>query len=498
LLKNVNIFLTLKNVKQAAYVAPEQTPQTPVVPEPETETVTVTVEIYPGAAAGEVSAADVATKLGVADLAAAIADGSVTYVGLNADGTVYTAEDGSTPSSTTKGTGHWYNSECNPIVWGTPDPAGTGAVRLAYLEGDGATYTLGYDNSGAFAAGDSYTLAGKYIYGDAEVVFEVVINVVEAPASEFVAPEADYTIDIQVVQDNAWGATYVSLTGASISGRGAYSDPAKYVTPIADWSQDITPTIEAALGIEADGLEDALVSGAVVMGAYNNMNEFQDCYEVHSSNSFFWFAAEGSAEPSYGGMACIDQLSVTAESANLTASTCLMPNGAVIGETYPTYIIFKTDDVEYVVLVNQTAVAAPEKVAMPEYTIVKEYEKTYEVAGALNHTTPDPVFTVQDIMPDIETLIEGTPDVFLFNAYDENLEPIFQDWSDTDGWFGADGATTWGGGSATFCLKPVADGTFSYCAPRNDGAAEGNIIIRYGNSTSVKAVDVKVKVIMSE
>ena len=132
------------------------------------------------------------------------------------------------------------------------------------------------------------------------------------------------------------------------------------------------------------------------------------------------------------------------------------------------------------------------------FTIVKEYEKTYEVAGALNHTTPDPVFTVQDIMPDIETLIEGTPDVFLFNAYDENLEPIFQDWSDTDGWFGADGATTWGGGSATFCLKPVADGTFSYCAPRNDGAAEGNIIIRYGNSTSVKAVDVKVKVIMSE
>ena len=93
---------TKKNRKQAAYVAPEQTPQTPVVPEPETETVTVTVEIYPGAAAGEVSAADVATKLGVADLAAAIADGSVTYVGLNADGTVYTAEDGSTPSSTTK------------------------------------------------------------------------------------------------------------------------------------------------------------------------------------------------------------------------------------------------------------------------------------------------------------------------------------------------------------------------------------------------------------
>ena len=88
-----------KNRKQAAKPAadPEPTQPDPTVEPtaPAAETVTVTLNIYPGAAGTTVDATAVAAKLGVEDVAAAIADGTVTYVGLNADGTVYTAADGS-------------------------------------------------------------------------------------------------------------------------------------------------------------------------------------------------------------------------------------------------------------------------------------------------------------------------------------------------------------------------------------------------------------------
>ncbi len=480
-----------KNRKQAAYVAPEPGP----APVPEIETVTVTVEIYPGAANGEVSAAEVATKLGVADLAAAIADGSVTYVGLNADGTVYTLEDGSTPAYSTNGpVGHWYNSEHNPISWGTPDPNGTGAVRCAFLEGDGVTYTLGYDNSSSFVAGETHTLAGKYIYGDVEVKFEVVINVVEAPASSFVAPDADYLINVQVVQDNAWGATWIALDGTEFGYWGAYSDPTKYVTPIADYSVDITSEIEAALGLGEGELEEALNAGDADMGAYNAQNEFVSCYEARSSNYFYWFAEEGSAEPSFGGMSCIDNIGFHENVAQLYGTCCLMPNSAVVGTTYPTYIVFRSGDAEYVVKVNQEAVAAPEKVALPEFEVVKTYEMTYEGTNPGAYTTPDPQFTLEEIMPDIQELIGGEPDMLLMGALDDNLELFFQEWSETDGWFGAEAAAYWGSESVMFCLKPNADGTFFYCGAINDGAVSAKCTYRYANSATVKAVDVVVSV----
>jgi len=491
-------------IKQVAYMSPDQTPQTPVVPELEIEIVTVALDIVPGSAGTTISAEEVATKLGVENLAAAIADGSVIYVGLNADETVYTLEDGSTPSSTTNGpVGHWYNSDCNPILWGTPDPAGTGAVRLAYLEGDGVTYTLGYDNSGLFVAGDSYTLSGKYIYGDAEVKLEVVINVVETPASSFVAPDADYLINVQVVQDNAWGATWIALDGTVVENWGAYSDPTKYVTPIADVSVDITPAIEATLGIEEGTLEDALLGGDVVLGSYNANNEFMDCYEVKGSNYFYWFDEDGSALSTYAGFACIDNLGFVSEELCLYGTACLMPNATVIGEIYPTYIIFKSyyNDAEYVVLINQEAVAAPEKqpsISDYDYSLVTTFDKVYEVYNPGAYTTPDPIFSIEDIIYDINGALGGEPDLILMSYYDDNSELAFQEWTVTDGWFGTDGAAGWGSQTQMFCLKPNSDGTFEYCAALMDCVGEANVTLRYCNITYRKAVDVNVQVILRD
>ena len=495
-------------VKQAAYQAPEDSPVPPVA---EYETVTVSLEIYPGAAAQEVIVPeDMAVALGVADLAAALADGTVTYAGLNADGSVYTAEDGTVPPFTTNGPyGHWYNSEYNPIVWATPDPNGTGAVRFAFLEGDGVTYSLGFDNSGAFVAGDSYAIAGLYTNGDTKIKFEVVFNVVEAPASEFVAPEADYTVNIDVVQDNAWGATHISLDGTDVTGAGAYADAKKYVTPVVDWSEDITSLIEAGLSIEDGSLEEYLAGGEVLMGAYNNMNEFQDCYSVHSSNTFFWFAAEGSAEPAYGGMACIDNLGTGSGAADLTGTTCLMPNQAVVGETYPTYIVFKTNnsdgyldyDAEFVVLVNMTAVAVPEQIALPEFTVAGTYDKSFDVIYAADYAVCSD-FSLESEWTDITTLIGATPDVFLISALDENLEPTFVDaftglgGTSPDGWFNANGAIGWGA-DALYCMKPQADGTFaSHCCMPVDAPASATAVatFRYASTETQKCVDVTITV----
>lgn len=491
-----------KNRKQAAKPAedPEPTQPDPTVEPtaPAAETVTVTLNIYPGAAGTTVEATAVAAKLGVEDVAAAIADGTVKYVGLNADGTVYTAADGSTPAFTTNGpVGHWYNSECNPIVWGTPDPAGTGAVRLAYLEGDGATFNLGYDNSGNFVAGDAYKIAGKYINGDVEVIFEVAINVIEAPASSFVAPEADYVLDVKVVQDNGWGATYFALDGTDLADWSAYDDETAYINPVKGVSVDITAEIEAALGLEIGTLKDELLAGSVYLGSYNANNEFMDCYEVHGSNFFFWFDADGSALSSYAGYACIDNLGFVNDDIRLYGTTCLMPNKAVAGTTYSTYIVFKTDDAEYVVQLNEHAVEKPEAVPLPEFQVVKTYEKTYTGVNPGAYTTPDPIFTIEDIMPDIVTLIDGTPDQLLMGTADGT----FQTWTTqggTDGWFGADGAAGWGTETQMFCLKPNADGTFSYCAAIAAGPVSCKCTYRYANSAASKAVDVVVTVSLTE
>ena len=74
---------------------------------------------------------------------------------------------------------------------------------------------------------------------------------------------------------------------------------------------------------------------------------------------------------------------------------------------------------------------------------------------------------------------------------DENLEVAFQEWTETDGWFGADGATGWGNGSITF-MKPNTDGTFSEIGTFYSltGGEVAVCTYRYCNTTTLKAVDV--------
>ena len=494
-------------VKQAAKPAedPEPTQPDPTVEPtaPAAETVTVTLNIYPGAAGTTVEATAVAAKLGVEDVAAAIADGTVKYVGLNADGTVYTAADGSTPAFTTNGpVGHWYNSECNPIVWGTPDPAGTGAVRLAYLEGDGATFNLGYDNSGNFVAGDAYKIAGKYINGDVEVIFEVAINVIEAPESSFVAPEADYVLDVQVVQDNGWGATYFALDGTDITGLSKYESANAYENPAKGVSVDITAEIEAALGLEIGELENSINEGSVYLGSYNANNEFMDCYEVHGSNYFFWYDADGSALTQYGGYACIDNIGFVGEAKELRlyGTTCLMPNKAEIGTTYATYIVFKTAEAEYVVQINQEVVAVP---SSKDFQVVYTKEKAFTMPFVEDSENDDPTLcSLEEDWADIVDAIGGNPDLVQMSKLDENSETIYQGYSNTDGWFGATGAAAWGTGANLIFMQYATNdsgiaGTFRRIGTITTGITDGmtaECTYRYVYTETGKAADITFKV----
>ncbi len=512
-----------KIVKQAA----KQAEDTPVPPVAEYETVTVSLEIYPGAAAQEVIVPeDMAVALGVADLAAALADGTVTYAGLNADGSVYTAEDGTVPPFTTNGPyGHWYNSEYNPIDWATPDPNETGAVRFAFLEGDGVTYSLGFANSSAFVAGDSYAIAGLYINGDTKIKFEVVFNVVEAPEINFEAPVADYVLEINVVQDNGYGNTYFSLDGTELitytytdeeSGEevteyyGTYGNPEKYKTTIPNVSVDITGAIEAKLGLDEGALEGALYGGEVLLGAYgldaDGNKYFRDAYSEKGSNNFYWYTVEGVAVGwGQNSVFCIDDFGFHGDNVQLYGYTCFFPNDVVIDDIRSAYIVFRTEDgsTEYVVEVKGTAVAAPEKQPMKEYTIVNTYEKTYATVNPGAYTTPDPIFSNEDIIADIKNLIGGDPDLILVDYLNENLEIEFIEWNgglggaDPDGWFGANGAAKWGSEAVMFCLKPNTDGTFSYCAAINEGAVDACCTFRYCNTSTLKAVDVKVTVALT-
>ena len=62
-------------------------------------------------------------------------------------------------------------------------------------------------------------------------------------------------------------------------------------------------------------------------------------------------------------------------------------------------------------------------------------------------------------------------------------------------WFGVDGAEYWGS-NARFCMKPKADGTFGSNCPM-DGMTPPDVAkctFRYGNSATMKAVDVKITV----
>ena len=252
-------------VKQAAYVAPtpEPTPEPTqpaggyVVPEG-AKTYTVEVDV-----AGYVEVQD---KYNVADLIA----------GADPEATIqmaYLDENGQMAWQDWTVTDGWFGAE-GAHGWGE------GCIACIKPNADGSfAYVAAFSGLEVGA-----TATAIFNYGN-DVIVAITANVVaspEVPVVPGIEIEADYVLEVEVAQDNGYGATYIALDGTEFGYWGAYSDPDDYETTIQDVSVDITPEIEAALGIEADGLEDAINGGSVYVGAYgldeNGEVYFRDCY----------------------------------------------------------------------------------------------------------------------------------------------------------------------------------------------------------------------------
>ncbi len=135
--------------------------------------------------------------------------------------------------------------------------------------------------------------------------------------------------------------------------------------------------------------------------------------------------------------------------------------------------------------VSTTATSNPNP--EPEPTkgyIVPENAKrvTFEIDGSLEaYTNVADQFNIADLVKGANT--NATVQMAYLN---DNDLLAWQDWTITDGWFGLNGATSWGNGNIA-CVKPKTDGSFEYVGLM-DGQAIGTkatAIFDYGNDIIV-------------
>ena len=445
MLKNVNKFLTLKNVKQAAYVAPEQTPVEPgpttpaggyVIPEG-----AKTYEVELEAATGYPT---VHESHNIAELVAGgDPNATVQMAYLNENGELawqdWTVTDG------------WFGTEGGK-------GHGEGCVACIKPNADG-TFTF----FGVYPEAQAGTTATAiFNYGN-DVIVAITVNVVEPapvePGPDFVAPEADDEFNVEVIEGK----------------EGSYD----YLT--AEKEVEIL----AALGLDGDydyegALKDAKDEGALTIMGYNPDGTMADLQGTTDG----WMKADGYMITwgTDGFAVCI--------------KPWMEPLGIYInmvaGDEAVGYFAFVAGDSQYVVKANVTIAPKP---ADPVFEVVKTYEFTRDVVYVADHGAVAETFSIEAQMTDIEGFIGGTPDTFQMSAYNDNLEPIFQSWSVTDGWFGVDGAAYWGS-DARFCMKPTATGTFNSdcCMPDVSAGTTGKCTFRYGYTETMKAVDVVITV----
>ena len=246
----------------------------------------------------------------------------------------------------------------------------------------------------------------------------------------------------------------------------------------------------ATLGLDGDyNWEDALVTavedGAVIVKGFKADGTLTENVTTdHTGNTGYWFAADGTVSTYGNGVICADNFLYN------SGTICLMSSLTEAGNTYFGYYVYTSaySDAQVIVKLECVVIAPP---PAPEFTVEETYERTIDVVYAAGYVGVAGGFNISAEMADIVDIIGGTPDTFQMGLADGT----FQDWSKTDGWFGVDGAEYWGL-NARFCMKPQADGTFNIkcCMDGIDTPTVAKCTFRYGNSATMKAVDVKITV----
>lgn len=252
-------------------------------------------------------------------------------------------------------------------------------------------------------------------------------------------------------------------------------------------------TILAALGLDGDynregAMADAVAEGAVIIKGFNADGTLtENVVNDHTGNTGYWFAEDGTVS-TYGKATMVAEIN----SYYTGGTMCIMYDLTEAGKTYPGYYVYTANGKQVIVKLECVVTTPP---AAPEFEVVGEYEFTLDVTYNDRYDNVGNGFSIEEIMPDIEESIGGTPDVFQMSLADGT----FQEWYMTDGWFGENGAAYWGRG-ALFVMKPMADGTFDSCCCKPDESAgtTAYCVFRYANAATLKAVDVKITVNISE
>ena len=441
-----------KNCKQAAKPAedPEPTPETGVVAD-----MSVEFEYEAGAASGKLDGAEITaaakTALGLDDLA------SAQIMGFLADGTMAELQTTVAVEGGFACDG-WMTAEGIMTSWGTEHavcikPWSTPESMDVFL----ASTEVGTTAVGYFA----------YVNGDAKYVVKVNVTVVEPepvePGTEFETPEADFIAVAELVNKSGETGSWALTAEDEMA-------------------------ILATLGLDGDynwegALATAVEEGAVTINGYNADGTYHPDY---TANGGYWCAADGT---------------VTSWGTNHAIYTEAFSNygylGGSVGQNYGQWENGATATIPLAYVAGDKAVVIVVEINFvepdpePEFTVEETYEFTLDVVYAAEYADAGNGFNISATMADIADIIGGTPDTFQMGLADGT----FQNWNITDGWFGIDGAQYWGN-SAVFCMKPQADGTFgsNCCMPDVSAGQTGYCVFRYGNSATMKAVDVKITV----
>ena len=442
-------------VKQAAYVAPEETPETPIEPEPSqpaggyvipegAKTYTVEVDI-----AGYV---EVQSKHNIADLVAGCDPDAVIQM-------AYLDENGEMAWQDWTITDGWFGVE-GAHAWGAD------CIACIKPVADGSfTYIAAYPGH---TAGEEATAIFNYGNG---VIVAITAKIVEPepinPDDVIAIPEADFEAEATIINKAAETSEWSLTTEDEVA-------------------------ILVALGLDGDydyegALKDAVDAGDVVINGFNADGTYHPGY---TANGGYWCDADGYVV-TWG----------TNHAVYTEAFSSYGYLGGTIGQNYGKFENGATVTIPMAYVAGENVVIIYVNITFeepepePEMTVVGEYEFTLDVTYDANYANVANGFNIQTEMADIQDMIGGTPDVFQMSLADGT----FQGWNITDGWFAENGAQGWGT-NARFCMKPKANGTFDSCCCMPDASAgtTAYCVFRYANSATLKAVDVKITVNISE
>ena len=450
-------------VKQAAYVAPEQTPVEPEPSQPATgieANMVIAYEYVATAAKGTVdgtAAAEAAVAaLGISDLSEA------TIMGYMPDGTWADLQNTVVIEETWPCDG-WMTAEGVMTSWGTEHAVcikpWTSVEAMEVYLADAAT------------VGSETTAYYAYVYGDAKYIVQVNVTIVPKPeVPEFQAPEADFTYSAELVYNSSWKTTSWEMT------------------------EEDEITILAMLGLDSDysTIPEAVVEGAIVVKGFNEDGTLSaDVKADHTGNTGYWFAANGTITSFGNGLMCADNMVYNG------STMCILADKTEAGNTYIGYYVYTAEGSDTEVIVKLECIVTEPVVDNTEYTIVDTYEASIEASFALGYAggvhTIDPG-TYSDMASDIEIddLANATR-VFLNS--DLSLAGAGDPLGGTDGWMGIDGPAGWGtaasiifmNGSTASANLPSA---WAYgCHP--DHAVVGDVVtvrMEFRNAAVQKAV----------